>query len=201
MGKMKETKTMTLKKPIFKKDKDKPLTVRIRARKPKKRTGGKLDYSDHSELLQDIDRTRPVDDQTMLTKDVADDLRNKILRGLTEEQACEMVGVAYPTYTKWLTRYPLFKEFIRRVKAQVEHDALAYIQEAMTGGTWSAAAWFLERKFPQRYGKRDVLKQQIYHVHIEFIRQVLEVINDADPAMRTRVLSDLKARKIDIGGM
>ena len=198
---MEETRTMTLKKPIFKKDKDKPLTVRIRARKPKKRTDGKLDYSDHSDLLQDIDRVRPIDDRTMLTKDVADDLRNKILRGLKEEQACELVGVSYSTYSQWLTKYPQFKEFIRRVKAQVEFDALEHVQDAMSGGTWSAAAWFLERKFPQRYGKRDVLKQQIYHVHIEFIRQVLQVINDADPEMRTKVLSDLKARKIDIGGV
>jgi hypothetical protein len=199
MGKMEITKSMTLKKPIFKKDKDKPLTLRIKYRKPKKRIDGRLDYSDHSDLLQDIDRTRPIDEKTLLTKDVTLDLEEKILRGLTEEQACELVGVAYDTYSKWLIRYPLFKEFIRRVKAQVEFEALEHIQDAMTGGTWSAAAWFLERKYPQRYGKRDVLKQQIYHVHIEFIRQVLQVINDADPAMRTRVLTELKARKIDIG--
>jgi len=199
MGKMEVTKSMTLKKPIFKKDNNKPLTIRIRSRKPKKRTDGRLDYSDHSDLLQDIDRTRPIDEKTLLTKDVTLDLEEKILRGLTEEQACELVGVSYETYSKWLIRYPLFKEFIRRVKAQVEFEALKHVQDAMSGGTWSAAAWFLERKYPQRYGKRDVLKQQIYHVHIEFIRQVLQVINEADPIMKAKVLTELKARKIDIG--
>ncbi len=198
MGKMEITKSMTLKKPIFKKDNDKPLTVRIRSRKPKKRTDGRLDYSDHSDLLQDIDRTRPINEKTLLTKDVALDLEEKILRGLTEEQACELVGVAYETYSKWLINYPLFKEFIRRVKAQVEFEALSHVQDAMGGGTWSAAAWFLERKWPQRYGKRDVLKQQIYMVHIEFIRVVLDVINSADPTMKAKILGDLKARKIAI---
>jgi hypothetical protein len=201
MGKMEITKSMTLKKPIFKKGNEEPLVIRIKSRKPKKRRDGKLDYSDHSDLLQDIDRERPVDERTLLTKDVALDLEAKILRGLTEEQACELVGVAYSTYSQWLVKYPLFKKFIRRVKAQVEFETLEYIQEAMGGGTWSAAAWFLERKYPQRYGKRDVLKQQIYMVHIEFIRVVLDVINNADPTMRARVLSDLKARKIDIGSM
>ena len=199
MGKVEITKSMTLKKPIFKKDNDKPLTIRIRSRKPKKRTDGRLDYSDHSDLLQDIDRTRPISEKTLLTKDVTLDLEEKILRGLTEEQACELVGVAYETYSKWLRNYPLFKEFIRRVKAQVEFEALEWIHNAMEGGTWSAAAWFLERKYPQRYGKRDVLKQQIYMVHIEFIRIVLDVINSADPTMKAKILGDLKSRKIDIG--
>ena len=196
MGEMEVIKSISLKNPIF--GDDKPLTVRIRPRKPKKRTDGRLDYSDYSDLLQDIDRVRPVDDRTILTKDVADDLRNKILRGLTEEQACELVGVKYATYSQWLIKYPLFKEFIRRVKAEVEFEALEFIKDAMKGGTWSAAAWFLERKWPQRYGKRDVLKQQIYHTHIEFIRVVLGVINDQDPIIRAKIQNELKKRKIDI---
>ncbi len=198
MSDMEVTRSMVLKKPIFKGN-DKPLAIKIHKRKSRKRRGGKLDYSDLSELLQDIDRTKPIDERSLLTKDVADDLRDKILRGLTEEQACELAGVNYGTYTQWLVRYPLFKEFIRRVKAQVEYDALEYIRDAMSGGTWSAAAWFLERKYPQRYGKRDVLKQQIYHVHIEFVRVVLDVINEQDPVIRTNILNKLKAKKIDLG--
>jgi hypothetical protein len=191
---------MKLKKPIFKKDGDKPLAIKIYNRKAKKHKSGKIDYSDLSELLQDIDRDGPIDGKTFLTKDVADDLRDKILRGLTEEQSCEMAGVDYDTYSKWLLRYPLFKEFIRRVKAQVEFEALEHIQDAMEGGTWSAAAWFLERKWPQRYGKRDVLKQQIYHVHLEFVRVVLDIVNDQDPEIRAKILGELKKRKIDIEG-
>ncbi len=197
MAEVEVTKSMALRKPIFKKD-NKPLAIKIHKRKPKKRQDGKFDYSELSELLQDIDRTKPVNERTLLTKNVADDLKDKILRGLTDEQACEMVGVSYSTFAQWLTAYPLFKEYIRRVKAQVEFEALEYIQEAMKGGTWSAAAWFLERKYPQRYGKRDVLKQQIYHTHIEFVRIVIGVINDQDPIIRTKIQNELKKRKIDI---
>jgi hypothetical protein len=198
MGEVEITKSIELKKPIFKGN-DKPLAIKIYKRKSKKRKDGKLDYSELSELLQDIDRTSLVDERVILTKDVADDLRDKILRGLTDEQACELVGIGYGTFANWVIKYPLFKEFIRRVKAQVEFDALEYIKDAMSGGTWSAAAWFLERKYPQRYGKRDVLKQQIYHVHIEFVRVVLDVINEQDPVIRTNILNKLKAKKIDLG--
>jgi hypothetical protein len=198
MDKVEVTKTMKLKKPIFK-DGNKPLAIKIYNRKPKKRKDGKVDYSDYSELLQDIDRAKPVDEKTLLTKDIADDLKNKILRGLTDQQACEMVGVSTKTFFDWQGVYSPFKEFIRRAKAQVEFDTLEHIQDAMDGGTWSAAAWFLERKYPQRYGKRDVLKQQIYHVHMEFVRVVIDVINDQDPQMKTVILNKLKAKKIDLG--
>lgn len=196
MDKMEVVKSMSLKKPIFKENR--LLSIRIKPRKPKKRTDGKLDYSDYSELLQDIDKIEPVSDKTLLTKDVTSDLRDKILRGLTEEQACELVGVSYSTYSQWLIKYPLFKEFIRRVKAEVEFDALEHIKDAMSGGTWSAAAWFLERKWPQRYGKRDMLKQEIYHTHISFVKVVIDVINAQDPMIRTKILNDLKAKKIDL---
>jgi hypothetical protein len=200
MGDMEVTKSMSLKKPVFKKDNDKPIAVLIRKRKSKKRADGKRDYSDYSELLRDIDRTRPVDGTTLLTKDVASSLKDKILRGITDEQACELAGVNYGTYTQWLVRYPLFKEFINKVKAQVEYDTLAYIHEAMGGGTWQAASWFLERKYPHKYGKRDVLKQQIYHVHIEFVRVVLDIVNRQDPEIKAAILHELKKKKIDIGG-
>ena len=114
-----------------------------------------------------------------------DDLRDKILRGLTDQQACELVGVDYDTYSRWLVAYPQFRDFIRRVKAQVEFDALEYMHDAMDGGIWQAASWFLERKYPQRYGKRDVLKQQIYMVHIEFVKIVTQVINEQDPIIKS----------------
>lgn len=190
---------LKLKKPIFKGD-DRTLAVTIKKRKPRKKTDGRSDYSDLSELLRDIERTKAVEEYTLLTKDVADDLREKILRGLTEEQACNLCGVNYGTYSRWLTKYPLFKEYIRRIKAQVEFDTLEHIQEAMEGGSWQSAAWFLERKWPHRYGKRDVLKQQIYHVHMEFVRIVLDIVNNEDPSIKTRILDELKKRKIDLSG-
>ncbi len=199
MSEMIVEREMRLKKPVFKGD-DKPLAIRIKKRKPRKKTDGRPDYSDLSELLQDIDRTSPVNESTLLTKDVADDLQEKILRGLTEEQACNLCGVNYGIYSEWLARYPLFKEFIRRVKAQVEFDTLEHIKEAMEGGSWQSAAWFLERKWPHRYGKRDVLKQQIYHVHMEFVRIVLDIVNNEDPSIKTKILNELKKRKIDISG-
>lgn len=199
MEEMRIERTMKLKKRVFAKDDDKPLAIKIKKRKPRVKADGRMDYSDLSRLLQDIDRLSPVDENTLLTEDVAHDLKDKILRGLTDEQACNLCGVNYGTFTQWLVRYEPFKEFIRRVKAQVEYDALEHIQEAMGGGTWSAAAWFLERKWPHRYGKRDVLKQQIYHVHMEFVRIVLDIVNNEDPALKTRILNELKQRKIDIG--
>jgi transposase len=197
MSEVEVRRSMELKNPLFKENKGKPLIVKIKRRKPKERAG-KLDYSDYSELMANLDKMHPVDDKTLLTKAVAEDLKTYILRGLDEEQACNLAGIAHITYSKWLIKYPQFKEFIRRVKAQVEFETLEHIQTAAGGGIWAAAAWFLERKYPQKYGRRDVLKQQIFHVHQTFIKMVLNVINDADPALRAKIVNDLKAKKIDL---
>jgi len=199
MSRVEVTRSLELKNPIFKKGK-RPLSVKVTIRKPKKRKTGRLDYSDYSELLRDIDRRNPVNERTLLTKAVAEDLKTYILRGLDEERACELAGVDFRTYHQWTLRYPLFKEFIRRVKAQVEFDTLEHIKDAAEGGIWSAAAWFLERKYPQRYGRRDVLKQEIFHVHRKFISVVLGVINQESPELKTKIIQNLKKEKIDIDG-
>jgi transposase len=197
MSEVEIRRSMRLANPIFK-DRDRPLIVKIKRRKAKIRRDGRLDYTDYSELLSNLDKRSPVDERTLLTKGVAEDLKTYILRGLDEEQACNLASIGHSTYAKWLIRYPQFKEFIRRVKAQVEFETLEHIQNAAGGGVWSAAAWFLERKYPQKYGRRDVLKQQIFHVHQQFIKIVLQTINDVDPAMRTKIVNDLKAKKIDL---
>jgi len=198
MSKVEVTRSLTLANPLFKKDKDKPLAIKVKIRKPVKRRDGRLDYSDYSELLRSIDNRKPVDERTLLTKAVANDLKTYILRGLNEDQACDLAGISPSTYSQWLVRYPQFKEFIRRVKAQAEFEALEYIQDAAKGGIWSAAAWYLERKYPQRYGRRDVLKQEIFMVHRKFINVVLKIINEESPELRAKIINQLKAEKIDI---
>jgi hypothetical protein len=82
---------------------------------------------------------------------------------------------------------------------RVEDDALNYIKEAMGGGTWQASAWMLERKYPAKYGKRDMLKQEIFYSHQKFVKIILEVINEASPELRATVVNRLRASKIDLG--
>jgi len=191
-------KSLELKKPIFgKKKKEEAFTITLR--KEKIRKDGREDYSDISELVRRPNKTDDISEKCNLTKGVVEDLRMYITRGLPEKQACDLSGVDFEVYGRWKKRYPLFKQFIDKCHAIAEADALRYIQNAMEGGTWQASAWMLERKWPSRYGRRDVTKHEVQYKFHEFINIVLEVINEADPEIRSTIVTRLRDKEIDIG--
>lgn len=168
-------------------------------RNHKTRNNGHEDFSDYSEFIDSMTRERPIRDDCMLTEAVVHDLETFIIRGLDLKQAAVLAGIPWRTFEGWRHRYPRFNEFIDKCLTLAESDALHQIQESMKGGVWQASAWFLERKWPNRYGKRDILKQEIYYKHMEFVKVVLEVINAADPAIRGEIVNRLRSRKIDFG--
>lgn len=192
------TKELLLKDPL-KPNRRKKLASVTKERKPVIRATGREDYSDYSERLRSVERTGQVHPSTSLTKAVVEDLKTYISRGLGLREVCSLVGVPWMTFQLWRTRYPLFDKFIEKCVAEVEMEALDEVREAGRGGVWQASAWALERRWPERYGKRDIVKQEIYHKHIEFVKIVLEVINDADPALKAEIVSRLRTRKINIG--
>ena len=198
MGKVKISRSLILKNPVLPKKSEEELATVITIRNPKKRKG-KEDYSDYSELMQEISRTHPVDDATLLTKAIVSDLKTYIERGLALEDACELAGIASSTFKLWRKKYPEFDKFISRCMIRVEDDALTYIKEAMQGGTWQASAWLLERKYPSKYGKRDMLKQEIFYNHQKFVKIILEVINEASPELRATIVNRLRAEDVDLG--
>jgi len=73
------------------------------------------------------------------------------------------------------------------------------MKNSMSGGVWQATAWFLERKWPSKYGRRDLIRHEVYQNFQLFIKTVLEVINETEPGVRTAIIGKLRARKIDFG--
>lgn len=93
-----------------------------------------------------------------MTKRVADAIRG----GNYASVAAAYAGIGESTYYEWLKRggegespFAEFAEAIKEAEAQAEVRNVALIQQAAQGGTWQAAAWYLERKYPARYGRRD----------------------------------------------
>jgi len=190
-------KSLELKKPMFGKKGKEAFTITLR--KEKIRRDGRKDYSDISELVRLPDKINDISERCNLTKSVVEDLRVYIVRGLGERQACDLSGIDFAEYTNWKRMNPLFKQFIDKCQAQAEADALEHIKNAMEGGTWQASAWMLERKYPTRYGRRDVTKHEVQYKFHEFISIVLEVINETDPEIRSTIVSRLRDKEIDIG--
>jgi hypothetical protein len=57
--------------------------------------------------------------------------------------------------------YREFRESIKRAEAQAEVVSVARIRQAANEGTWQAAAWYLERKHGDRWGRNDKVRQEI----------------------------------------
>lgn len=76
--------------------------------------------------------------------------------------AAEAVGIGERSFYRWMARgeeetsgmYRQFWQEIKKAEAVAEAKMLMVINEA-SRTNWTAAAWFLERKFPDRWGRKD----------------------------------------------
>lgn len=89
-----------------------------------------------------------------------------ISHGLTLKRAALCAGVTYSTLSRWLRKgrrddrngtSSVFRSFyleVRKADAAAE-DAQAAMILKTAKKVWTAAAWWLERKYPERWGRRD----------------------------------------------
>ncbi len=73
--------------------------------------------------------------------------------GATYELAASFAGIAQSTFYDYLNRYSEFSEAVKAAEGIAAVGWLAKIENAANEGTWQAAAWKLERRYPQQYGK------------------------------------------------
>ena len=103
---------------------------------------------------------------TKLTPERHQQIIEYLRLGLTQEQAALAAGIHPGTLYRWLQRGddptapPIYREFrdaLKVARAEAERAYLTIIRSAAEAGTWQAAAWFLERSFPDRWARRDRL--------------------------------------------
>jgi transposase len=83
---------------------------------------------------------------------------NAIEQGVPYRHAAAMVGVDEDTLLNWRKRHSDFAESIKAAEGRAVAGRLARIRQAEPDH-WQAAAWWLERKYPQEFGK-TVQEQQ-----------------------------------------
>jgi len=89
-----------------------------------------------------------------------------IAEGNYVEVACSAVGIGKTTYYRWLQHgeqaqsgvYRDFWNAIKKAEAEAETKYTGVIRDAANEGNWTAAAWWLERRYPDRWGKRDKME-------------------------------------------
>jgi transposase-like protein len=113
---------------------------------------------------------------TKLTKEIIDKVCSAIYAGNYAKIAAQLSGISESTYYAWLKEAekedcdPLFLEFsesIERAEAAAEVEAVALIRQSAKNGNARDAQWLLERKYGERWGRNDKLRQEISGINGE----------------------------------
>lgn len=96
-----------------------------------------------------------------LTEERIDRIVEALRLGASRMGAASCAGIAPSTLYEWLRRGKAgespFVDLWNRVQAEQrawEVDALRRIHDAAAKGTWTAAAWLLERRLPKYYARQ-----------------------------------------------
>lgn len=113
--------------------------------------------------------------RTKLTDELQERLLQAIRAGNFQDTAARFAGLAPSTFYNWMKagrlaqekeatgeeltpeeyRLVEFLEAIEKARAEAEVRNLHLIQQAASGGTWQAAAWYLERSHPGKWARRE----------------------------------------------
>ena len=91
-------------------------------------------------------------------------LNQAISVGAYIEDACIFAGISSRQFRRWrelaeqgIEPYAERWEEINKSESQSIVRNLFNIQNASNNGTWQASAWLLERKYPEKYGRKETV--------------------------------------------
>jgi transposase len=93
--------------------------------------------------------------QSKLTPERQERLCQAIELGATYAHACNYAGISYETFRRWQRENSAFHDAIKMAEGKATVGWLAKIEREADNGSWQAAAWKLERRYPDDYGRRD----------------------------------------------
>ncbi|MBN1394071.1 MAG: hypothetical protein JW959_03510 [Pirellulales bacterium] len=136
----------------------------------------------------------------VLDKEKRSQILAVIRAGCSRSVAAQYVGCAPSTVQRTAERDPLFAEQLRRAKCGAELSMVNSIRQAAGKERhWRAAAWALERGFPEKYAPRgpNVLTiEQIGPLLSKFSEIVVQELNERE---RKKVLKRLDALARELG--
>jgi hypothetical protein len=99
-----------------------------------------------------------------LTPELQKRICDYVSLGNFPEVAAKCSGIDRATFYRWKARgektkagiYRDFCDALKEAESRAEVAALAKIQKAATNGTWTAAAWLLERRFSDRWKRPEL---------------------------------------------
>ena len=104
---------------------------------------------------------------TILSEVIQNAMAEAIRNGNYASTAADACGIGRSTHYEWMEKgeqgiepYAEYADTIKKAEAEAEMNAIQNIQ-IHAAENWTASAWYLERKFPDRWGRKDKLTQEI----------------------------------------
>lgn len=112
-------------------------------------------------------------------------------QGLDVKEAAKLCNVS--EYQLGILRSdPEFEQLIDYCSADCEQTHIKNISDAGKMGAWQASAWMLERKFPEKYAKKDTVKHQYEIKFQSFQKIILNVINELPADIKQLIMQKLR---------
>lgn len=106
--------------------------------------------------LPDITIPVPGRARHILTQAKVERYLEGIALGATRGLAASYAGMGRAAMEGWINRIPELAEAVEACEAIAAMKWLGAIEKAAEAGQWQAAAWKLERLYPDLYGRRDM---------------------------------------------
>lgn len=81
--------------------------------------------------------------------------------GSTFRLAAQYAGFDHATFYRWLERDATFATQVKEAEGAAVVGWLAKIEKAANDGAWQAAAWKMERRYPDDFGRRERIEQTV----------------------------------------
>lgn len=136
-----------------------------------------------------------------------DTIVQAIRAGNSKANAFRLAGISVDTGTEWLKfgreraeEYPYYAELYEDVEqalAEYEASRVSLVTTAADTGTWQAAAWWLERRNPDEWGRHDRVKHEVNNRPTVQLNQV--ILQDANARELSRnLLRQLASNRADV---
>lgn len=143
----------------------------------------------------------PKDTTPKLTEQLIETIAQAIRVGAYVETAVALAGVSKDSFYRWLRQAESddstlltvkLSDAVKKTLAESEKRDLDVIDKAAQEGEWTAAAWRLERKFPNKWGRQS--KVQLEHTGMD--GGPIEIQSMTEDEMETRIEKLLQKRTV-----
>lgn len=135
-------------------------------------------------ILPTLATRRPGGRPTKYTLENVNAILDAIRVGTPLTHACRYGKVSFETFNEWRKQYSEFSEQVKEAESEAVKGWLDHIETAAKSGSWQAAAWKLERRYPQDFGRRDRLPIDVSALDKQFEAEMdeLESTGEGVPA-------------------